>query len=246
MEPIFNHKSIRKYKSTPIQEALLKEILEGGTRASNTGNIQAYSIIVTTDEKIRKELLPCHFGQQMVVQAPVVLTFCADISRFSQWCRQRGAEPEYDNFIWFVNGAIDAVLASQNVAIMAEANGLGICYLGTTVYTADKICDVLDIPQGVIPVTTIVMGYPDEEPGLTDRLPLEAVVHNQKYHEYSEDEIDKLWSEKEASAETKRLLEINDLPNLARIFTEKRYTGKDNVIFSEKYMEALRKQGFLK
>lgn len=246
MEQIFKHRSIRKYKDTPIAESLLEKILEAGTRASNTGNMQVYSIIATTDESLKKELAPCHFNQPMVTQAPVVLTFCADINRFSKWCELRGAKPEYDNFLWFVNGMIDAVLASQNVALEAEANGLGICYLGTTVYTTDRICEILDIPAGVIPVTTMVMGYPDEDTGLTDRLPLEAVVHKDKYSDYSDNDIERMWAEREASEETKQLLETNQLPDLARIFTEKRYTGKDNILFSESYMKALRKQGFLK
>ena len=242
--PIFTHRSIRKYKSDPIPQEVLHRILEAGTRASNTGNMQAYSMIVTTDEKIREQLAPCHFNQPMVRQAPVLITFCADIHRFSMWCRQRGAEPEYDNFLWFVNASIDALLAAQNVILEAENHGLGICVLGTTTYTADKIIDILKLPKGVVPVTALVVGYPDDNPPLTDRLPLEAVVHYDTYQEYTPEKIDAFWAQREASEETEKLLEINGLPNLARIFTEKRYPGKDNVPFSRAYFEALKKQGF--
>ena len=171
IETIFGHRSVRSYRPEPVAEELLQRILTAGTRASNTGNMQVYSIVVTTDPDIKKQLSPCHFGQPMVMQAPVVLTFCADVRRFSLWCRQRGAEPGYDNFVWFVNGAIDAVLASQNVALAAESEGLGICYLGTTTYNAAEIADVLGLPEGVVPVTTVTMGYPDVLPPLTDRLP---------------------------------------------------------------------------
>lgn len=111
IKTIFEHRSVRSYKPDPVDEALLQRILEAGTRASNTGNMQIYSIIVTTDPQIREQLSPCHFGQPMVTQAPIVLTFCVDVRRFSLWCRQRGADPQYDNFVWFVNGAIDAILA---------------------------------------------------------------------------------------------------------------------------------------
>ena len=162
-----------------MDEVLLQRILEAGTRASNTGNMQIYSIIVTTDPQIREQLSPCHFGQPMVTQAPIVLTFCVDVRRFSLWCRQRGADPQYDNFVWFVNGAIDAILASQNVCLEAESEGLGICYLGTTTYNADRIAEVLALPEGVIPVTTVTMGYPDKLPPPTDRLPLEGVIHRE-------------------------------------------------------------------
>lgn len=71
-----------------------------------------------------------------------------------------GADPQYDNFVWFVNGAIDAILASQNVCLEAESEGLGICYLGTTTYNADRIAEVLALPEGVIPVTTVTMATP--------------------------------------------------------------------------------------
>ncbi|MCC8088603.1 MAG: nitroreductase family protein [Rikenellaceae bacterium] len=246
MEVINLHRSIRKYKNKSIPQDILHSILLAATRASNTGNMQVYSIIVTTDQEIKDKLSPCHFGQPMVTQAPVVLTFCADINRFSKWCELRGAQPEYDNLLWFLNGATDAVLAAQNAALEAESQGLGICYLGTTIYTADKICEILELPKGVIPVTTLIVGYPDEQPELTDRLPLEAVVHQDKYRAYTDQDIENLWKEKEASEETRRLLEINHLPNLARIFTEKRYTGKDNISFSEAYCQVMKKQGFLK
>ena len=82
-------------------------------------------------------------------------------------------------------------------------NGLGICYLGTTIYTAGMIAEILELPKGVIPVTTIVLGYPDESPELTDRLPLEAVVHYEKYTDYTAAEIDELWAD-QASAGGKR------------------------------------------
>jgi nitroreductase len=244
MDPIFSHRSIRRYKPDPIPPEMLARILEAGTRASNTGNMQVYSLIVTTDPAIREQLAPCHFNQPMVRQAPVLITFCADVHRFSLWCEQRGARPEYGNFLWFVSAAIDAMLAAQNVILEAESHGLGVCVLGTTTYAADRIIEVLDIPRGVIPVTSLVMGRPDEAPPPTDRLPVEAVVHRDKYRDYTPERIDALWADREASGETQKLLEINDLPNLARIFTEKRYPGKDNLAFSKAYFETLKKQGF--
>ena len=246
IEDIFSHRSIRKFKDRAIPEDVMRRILEAGIRASNTGNMQVYSIIVTTDPGLRERLAPCHFNQPCAKQAAAILTFCADINRFSRWSEHRGAKPEYDNFLWFLNGAIDTVLASQNVALAAESEGLGICYLGTTTYTADKIIEVLDLPWGVVPVTTIVMGYPDENPPLTDRLPLDGVVHTDRYEHYSPQRIDEIWAEKEASELTASLIRENGLPNLARIFAERRYKGEDSRLFSGKYLDVLRRQGFLK
>ena len=161
------HRSIRKFRSEPIAPEVLQDMLEAASRASTCGNMQLYSLIVTQSRELREALAPCHFNQPMVTQAPCVITVCADVHRFSMWCEQRDAEPCYDNFAWFLNGVTDALLAAQNLCVEAEAHGLGICYLGTTIYTAEEIARILDLPKGVIPVTTIVVGHPDESPELT-------------------------------------------------------------------------------
>ncbi|MBQ3187010.1 MAG: nitroreductase family protein [Alistipes sp.] len=245
MNTILKHRSIRRFKSTPIPEEELREMLEAASRASTCGNMQLYSLVVTREKAMREKLLPCHFGQQMVVEAPCVVTICADVHRFSMWCRQRDAEPAYDNFAWFLTAATDALLSAQNLALAAEERGLGICYLGTTLYTAGDIVRVLNLPKGVLPITTLVMGYPDEKPELTDRLPLDAVVHFETYNDYTAAEIDELWAEREESELTKQLLAENNLPNLARIFTERRYVKSDNVAISQAYLALLKERGFM-
>ena len=241
---LLKHRSIRKFRPTPIPEETLRELLEAASRASTCGNMQLYSLVVTRDAALRAALAPCHFNQPMVTEAPCVVTVCADVHRFSMWCAQRDADPAYDNFEWFVNAATDALLAAQNLCIAAEMQGLGICYLGTTIYTAGDIARILALPKGVVPLTTIVVGYPDETPELADRLPLEAVVHYEKYTDYTAAEIDELWAEREESDLTKRLLAENGLPNLAQIFTQRRYVRKDNLAVSKAYFELLKEKGF--
>jgi hypothetical protein len=206
--------------------------------------MQVYSMVVTRDEELRKQLWESHFKQDMVLQAPVHITFCSDFNRFNKWCRQRDAEPGYDNFLSFFTASIDALLASQNVALEAEAQGLGICYLGTATYMAERIIKILSLPQGVVPVAAIVLGYPDEDPPLTDRLPMKAVLHEEKYNDYSAEDIDNIYSEREASELTAALLEENQKSTLAQVFTDNRYTKKDNVHFSKQFLEVIRKQGF--
>lgn len=245
LNTIQNHRSIRKYKKDPIDDKLLNKILEAGTRASTTGNMQVYSIIISKSEEIRKKLWEAHFKQDMVLQAPVHLTFCADFNRFNKWCDQRKAVPGYDNFLSFFTGAIDALLACGNITLAAEESALGICYLGTVTYMADKIIDILNIPKHVVPVAAIVMGYPDENPPLTDRLPVNGVVHYEKYTDYDEQEIDKIYAEKEALEFTAQLLEINKKETLAQIFTDKRYPKKDNVYFSKQFLKVIQQQGFM-
>ncbi len=223
----------------------MNAILEAGIRASTTGNMQVYSIVVTTDQEVKKELLPLHFNQSMVTEAPAVLTFCADFNRFNKWCRLRNAEPGYDNFLSFMTAAIDALLVAQNVCVAAEDEGLGICYLGTTTYTAEKIIDVLELPKGVVPVTTVTAGYPAENPGLTDRLPLHAVIHRDKYRDYTVDDINTYYSEKELLTVNREFVKENKKETLAQVFTDVRYKKTDNELFSKELLKVLKKQGFL-
>ena len=245
LDIILNHKSIRNFTNEAVSISMLQEILKASTRASTTGNMQVYSIIVTQDALLKERLCEVHFNQNMVVHAPLVLTFCADFNRFNKWCRLREAEPGYDNFLSYMTAATDALLAAQNCALAAESYGLGICYLGTTIYNADKIIEILDLPESVVPVTTLVVGFAADSPGLTDRLPVDAVVHYEKYRDYLPADIDRLYAEKESLDLTAALLEENKLETLAQIFTQKRYTKKDNVFFSQKYLEVIKRQGFM-
>ncbi len=244
-DTLLNHRSIRKYKTDPIPHQILQYILEAGTRASTTGNMQVYSMVVTTDEAVKEELSPCHFNQPMIRQAPVVITFCADFNRFNKWCKLRGADPVYDNFLSFFTAAIDALLVAQNVCVAAEDAGLGVCYLGTTTYMAGKIIDVLDLPKGVIPVTTVTLGYPDEQPELTDRLPLEAVIHYDTYSDYSDEEIDKHYQTKELITSNLEFVKENNAKSLAHVFTDVRYKKDDNILFSKALIDILTQQGFM-
>jgi len=245
IKTIFNHRSIRKFKPEPIPGEILQEILLAGTRASTTGNMQAYSMIVTSDFSLKEKLWEAHFKQDMVKHAPVIVTFCADFNRFNKWCTLNKAFPGYDNFLSFMAAAIDAILVAQNVALAAEDHGLGICYLGTTTYNAEKIIEILQIPKGVVPITAFPIGYPDETPGLTDRLSLNAVVHYEKYNDYFDDVIKKLYEEKENMSFYKDLLKINKKETLSQVFTDIRYTKKDNVFFSKSFLNVLKNQGFM-
>ncbi len=239
-----DHRSVRKYTHQRIDDVLLNELLATACRASTTGNMQLYSIVVTTDDDVKKQLSPCHFNQPSITQAPVVLTFCADFNRFEKWCRQRKAEPGYDNFQSFFTAAIDALLAAQNFCIAAESQGLGICYFGTTTYLTQQIIDVLNLPKKVVPITTVTVGYPESESPKADRLPLEAIVHENVYKDYSAADIDRIYAEKESLPENLKFIEINNKETLAQIFTDIRYNKENNETFSTSFLEAIRKQGY--
>ena len=237
-------RTIRQYQEKDVSPEVLNELMEIACRASTVGNMQTYSVVVTRDAAMKERLAPAHFNQPMVKKAPVVLTFCVDLNRFSKWCEQRQASPGYNNLQWFVTGAIDALLVAQTFCVAAEERGLGICYLGTTTYNPDQLIDVLNLPELVFPITTITLGWPDEMPEQVDRLPLEAILHQETYHDYSKDDIDRLYAYKESLPENKKFVEENAKETLAQVFTDIRYKKADNEHFSDILWKMLKKQGF--
>ena len=245
MESLKHRTSIRKYSSKEVPSQLITALLENAERTPTMGNLQLYSVIVTRDKAIKKLLSPPHFNQPMVQEAPVVLTFCADYRRTSLWATQSQAQPGYNNFLSFLNAATDALLYCQTFCNIAEEAGLGTCFLGTTIYSPQPIIDILKLPQLVFPVATITLGWPDEAPALTDRLPIESIVHEETYRDYTPELINKFYAPKEALPENQHFVEINNKQTLAQVITDIRYTREANEAMSKGLLEALYHQGFL-
>jgi len=246
MDLLLKHVTIRKFENKSVDNFVLNSVLYSGTKASTTGNMQLYSIVISQTEHERNKLIPLHFNQSVAKSAPVLLTFIADFNRFSKWCELNNTIPGYDNFLSFFTAAIDALLVAQNVCIAAENYGLGICYLGTTTYNAREIIQVLHLPKLTFPVTTVAIGYPDESPALTDRIPLKGIIHKGIYEDYSEKLINELFWFKENLDSSKKFVKENRKETLAQIFTDVRYKKADNEFFSEKMIDVLKEQGFLK
>ena len=245
MKNLLTRRSIRKYSEREVSEELLNRLMNEAARTQTMGNLQLYSVIVTRSSEMKEKLSPAHFNQPMVKEAPVVLTICADFNRTSTWARCRKAEPGYDNFLSFINAATDALLYTQTLCNLFDEEGLGYCYLGTTVYQPQQIIDVLRLPQLVMPVATITVGWPAEEPPLSDRLPLESFIHQETYNDYLAADIDTYYYNKEHLPENQHFVEINHKETLAQVFTDIRYTRKDNESMSKGLLDALTKQGFL-
>ena len=246
MDTVKNRRTIRKYQQKDITSDLLNDLLETSFRASTMGGMQLYSVVVTRDAEKKEILSPAHFNQPMIKSAPVVLTFCADFRRFCKYCQERNAEPGYDNPISFLNAATDALLVTQNFCTLAEEHGLGICYLGTTIYNPDQIVEILQLPELVMPVATITVGYPDECPSQVDRLPVQGLLHDEVYHDYSVEDIDRIYAYKESLPENHRFIEENQKETLAQVFTDVRYKKADNEYMSGILKATLKKQGFEK
>lgn len=240
-----DRKTIRAYTDAPVDDGLLQRLLADAMHAPTMGNMQLYSVIVTRNAEMKRRLAPLHFGQPMVENAAAVLTFCADFHRFTQWCRLRQADAGYDNLLSFLNAAADTLLLTQTFITLAEGAGLGTCYLGTVLYNPQGIIDLLHLPTLTFPLATITVGWPDEDPAPTDRLPVEGLIHQETYHDPTAEALDALYAAKEALAENRQFVEINHKDNLAQVFTDCRYTRRDNEALSATILETLKRQQFL-
>jgi len=253
LECLLSHRSIRAYKPDPVSDETLDQVLRAATRASTSGNMQTYSIIVTRDASRRARLWEIHFRQEMIKQAPVLLTFCADWNRMNRWCRACGADPGYDNLLSFLVGAADAFVAAQNAAVAAEGLGLGICYMGTTLGSPRELIEFFGLPPGVFPVTTLVVGHPDEDPEPRSRLPLESIVHRERYEDYDAGRIEAAyrdrdeegWKRYQSFPQLRDLIRESGVENLAQVYTDVKYPREGNRRISRALMDALARQEFL-
>ncbi len=239
-----NRRTIRQYTDRKIERSLLLELLEAASQAPTTGNMQLYSVIITEDEEKKKALAPAHFNQPSVMSASAVLTFCADFNRFEKWCAQRNATPGYNNFQAWVWAVEDTMIFAQQFVTLAEMNGLGTCYLGTTTYNAPQISQLLNLPDRVVPIATVTVGYPASEGIKSDRLPIIGIVHDEAYKDYTANQIDAIYAEKEALSESKKFIKENNKETLAQVFTDIRYKKADNEHFSKVFEDFIKRKGF--
>lgn len=239
-----NRRTIRQYADRKIDRKIMSDLLEAAMQAPTTGNMQLYSVIVSEDENMKQKLAPAHFNQPSVMSSAAVLTFCADFNRFIKWCKSRKAEPGFDNFQAWLWAVEDTMIFAQQFVTLAEMNGLGTCYLGTTTYNAPQIAEILCLPDHVVPITTVTVGYPACDGELSDRLPLEAIMHFECYRDYDEDRIDKIYAEKENRADSIKFIAENAKETLAQVFTDVRYPKADNEHFSLIYKDFVRNKGF--
>lgn len=243
-EFFLNRRTIRRYADREITDNELAEMLEAASHAPTTGNMQLYSVIVTRSEEGKKALAPTHFNQPQATGCNVLLTFCADFNRFVKWCEASDAKPGYDNFQSFMTAVIDTAIFAQQFCTIAEMNGIGCCYLGTTTYTAPEIAKILELPSRVVPLITLSVGYPEGDAPLSDRIPASAIIHSERYNDYSAERIKEIYAEKEAREDSRQFIAENGKQTLAQVFTDVRYTRENNELFSRLYLDFIVKQGF--
>lgn len=218
--------SVRAFsKEHVLTDTELYELLAAAAQAPTTGNMQLYSVIVTREPEALARVAKLHLGQPAAVGCQALLTFCADKHRFARWCELRGARTGFDNLSGDLLAIVDATIFAEQFTLLAEAAGLGCCYLGTVTYDLDGFCRELELPRGVVPLFSIAVGYPAEgaKPAPSDRLPLAAIVHREKYHDYSDGDIARIYAEKEALPDSPRFIAENGKETLAQVYAEVRY-----------------------
>lgn len=189
LDTIHRHASVRHYKPDPIPAAMVETIIMAAQRTSSSYNLQAYSVIAVTDKEKRIHLADLCGDQDHVRQAPLFLAWCADLGRSERFCQRLGYTQVSEFVENFLVACVDASIAAQNAALAAESLGLGICYIGYIRNNPDEIIELLELPHLVFPITGMTVGWPIKETHPRPRLPLEAVLHWEKYDTSKEEEI---------------------------------------------------------
>ncbi len=251
------HRSIREYQDQPVDtvwlDGLLAEAFQG---CSSSGNLNMSSVVVTRDPQRKQRLYELHGEQPMVLQAPVVLTFCADTFRTRQWLAQREARPGFADFLSWHVAAFDAIIFAQTAALALQAGGLGICYMGTTLYAMGEIAAFLELPPThCLPVTSLVVGWPAEAPAQRDRLPAAAWLHHERYHALTAADIDAQFAQRDRRGweryrsmgdEVVQRMAEHGITSLAQFYTSKiKYDPDQLGEFSVAIRELLEARGFL-
>lgn len=251
------HRSIRQFDSLRgLQEAFVDDLLvQALAGSSSSGNLNMVSVIKTFDPQRKARLCELHNGQPMVLQAPLVLSFCADTHRTRAWLALRQARLGFAELHSWHVAAFDAIILAQTAALAFESHGLGICYMGTTLNNMRAIADFLELPQHVLPVTSLVVGWPAEAPAQRDRLPGSAWLHRERYTPPTPHSIERDFGEREQRGweryrsmgpEMARRMEEHGITSLAQFYTSPIKYDPDRLGASAADIESLlRERGFL-
>ena len=180
---LMSHRSIRKYTDRKVTNEQLEQIIAAGQMASSSSGVQAYSVIAVTDPEQKRSLSALAGNQAYIEECSVFLVWCADLYRLQKVSEPHMKEqPGYvDSTENFIVATVDAALAAQNAAVAAESMGLGIVYIGGVRNQIAEFAEQLKLPELVYPVFGMCVGYPDQDPGIRPRLPLEGVLHHGTY-----------------------------------------------------------------
>lgn len=163
-ESLITRRSIRYYKDKNIEPEKVQKLLEAAMHAPSARNYQPWSFIVLDDKKIINETAQLHPYGDILQRAPLGILICGDTN----------IEPSVEYLVE------DCSASSQNLLIAAHSLGLGACWLG--VYPrkerVEKIKNYFDLPENIIPISLISIGYPAEEKKRANRFRESRIHYN--------------------------------------------------------------------
>lgn len=181
IELLKSHRSIRKFTDQPVSTDLLNTLMEAGQAAATSNHVQAYSVIHVTHPGNRDTIAELAGGQGYVASSGAFLVFCADMKRPTDAAEAAGARVVRGMTEQLLVATVDVSLMAQNVAIAAESEGLGICYIGGIRNNPQPISELLALPDHVFPVFGMCIGYPAHQPDIKPRLPVSTILKEDTY-----------------------------------------------------------------
>ncbi len=169
-ELVRKRRSTRAFQQKKVTDELLQKILLEMQEAPSAGNMQAYKVVVVSDEKTKTALAEASLEQMFVAEAPVILAFFADPQRSSRKYGRRGAE---------LYSVQDATVAAAYFQLAATNAGLATAWIGA--FDSKKVGSLLGAPAHLLPVALIPLGYAAESPSRKPRRPLSEIVVREKF-----------------------------------------------------------------
>lgn len=183
VKALLNRRVIRKYKTSPISEQTMALLLSAAQSAPTKSNLQQYSIVIIRDPEVRNTVAELVPSMPWVKNAPVIAIFLGDVRRIRKLAEIRGHTYQNNNADTFMNAAVDAALAMQCFITAADHLGLGTCPISYVRNRIDDLAEILDLPDGVFPISGLCVGYPDDAGYVSMRLPQKVVVHQDLYND---------------------------------------------------------------
>lgn len=183
IETLLSHRSIRNFKDQLLTDEEIHTLVRSAQMAATSNFIQAYSIIGVKDKDKKSKLAKLSGNQSYVLESGHFFVFCADLHRHQVAGEMEGVavSESIESTEKFIVAVVDTALAAQNLTIAAESMGMGICYIGGIRNEVEEVSNLLELPEYVVPLFGITVGYPDQEVEKKPRLPVKAVYHEDAY-----------------------------------------------------------------
>lgn len=189
-ELLMKRRSVRNFKDQPIPQEIVEKLMDAANNAPTGGNIQPISIILVQETGNRQKLAELVGSQPWVKNGPLSMIFCIDFQRVKRWAALNGTEFKGEQaFSHFLIAYADLMCAAQTVTVLAESFGLGSVYVGTIQSNVDNARRAFAIPEHVLPLMVLTLGYPKSVPARIPKLERDVIVHQEQYHPMSDDEI---------------------------------------------------------